>query len=249
MEVNTLKGATEKYLNDAAKKAVATVIKHETSEFLMVNEKSIGLTYFGTRVAKENIELGAEKLAAKINKLADEGKIIASLTPEFFTYDLARVPGTVDNTLVLMYVYLDADLKLKLESEDESFRMGGCPEAEEDLKLRLDDGYFWSAVSIPTVEGDTEFIREQKFYKEIETIKALLPGDTTVSKRTKCADISTSYITEEIVFHNELFKDIKNVQLTWNRNLVELPEGRVEQFNMITEVLYRNAEGKELWGR
>jgi hypothetical protein len=51
----------------------------------------------------------------------------------------------------------------------------------------------------------------------------------------------------EVIFKNEVFKEIKQVELLYTRDLVKVDENKIREFNVLTGVKYLDRNRKELF--
>lgn len=237
---NLAKLLTESAKYDLSNKATSAIVKE--------NGKTYKAAYFSAIVRSDNIQLGIDEISKIINDLSCQGLIHSCLVP-ISSMPLLRMPLSVNRSAVFCFVLLidDAHEQLKAKYSDFYTAEGGIGKSLDSDIPDLKDGEFLAGISIPyylsfsTEEsGINEHVQGQ-----IRAYLAILPRGTKVLNIEKLPvmDLFNSY---EVKFYNPLLKDIKFVGFNDVRR-VEPLDDKLEEFSLITEILYFNDKRERLY--
>lgn len=239
LQVEDFTDMANAFLNSEAKEAMT-----RKSQFL--TNAGNTCVYFGIQIADDNIDYGLKILADIANDMA-ERKLITKVLAPISGIKLARIPMQ-KQTSILFFYPLVPDNKLEFVRNFYKYQVKDVcnPEPVGDLKIQIEKGDFVYNCQISSLNLIGSKDPEQILEENIEKCLKILPEGTVVRSITKCAIVSLS-IPYQIIFHNSLMSDIKEVQFLYARHCSVVGE-TVKQFNLITGITYLDKDGKDIHG-
>lgn len=240
-----------KYLTPKAKEALSK------PKLLRMTEtdsrgKPVGVCmWFVTKVKRDNIESGVQKICTSINYLADNG-LIRHMLSDVVSIDLMDVPFQEPSSVVICYPIVPIEKYEELKKNKYYLEEGQIPPCEDDLTPMLKNGEFLAEVRIyqPMLLVKDYGTEKQLLNRKIKQYLAVLHKDTRVLNVKKCGTTGLS-LTYEIKFFNHLYSTIKKVDLEFARDIAESvdpnPKHQYTEFDQLLRVRYFDKDDKELY--
>lgn len=242
LQVEELKDLQERYFSDAAKTAIQ---KRAMNQFVVEDGKTFICAYFGSRVAVDNVELGAQKVSSKINDLAADNKIHSALSG-LIKLDLVDQAFHRSQCLVLCYVLVDETTYRKLEEEKALLDPASVPEIEGGSLINLQEGEFQAEIRISHVQSMLQRnFDPNRLETEIKHFLKFLPEGTSVVS-TRELPITDLSVRHEVTFSNPLLQRVRTVELETVREIARF-NGEIKEFNLVTGIRYFDKDGKRLY--
>lgn len=243
-KIDDLSKLADKYFSKKSKKILTKRLK----ELKGTNESGIRYRslFIAFRVRDQEIEKAVKKVCEITNQLVDRDLVCSSLSP-VLSFKLAKTPLIAPSSVVLLYIHVPEDKyeSIKKELKDSTVDEGEDPNDFGDMSPDLKDGEFLNEYRITHGLAMLEKDPEEALQTHIDMVISILPSGTEVREVTKCAifDLSIPY---EIKFYNPKLKKVKYIELEYRRDCVDL-DGRVSQFNMLTEIKYLDKNKRNIY--
>lgn len=207
--------------------------------------------YYGVRVKTSEVERGVHKMAEIMNDLAEKG-VIHSILAEPSSFDLFRMPGEEQTSVVVFYPLVPVAYADELDKARPKYyiREGEVGATLDDVgayKKVLPAGQFMAIARVThnflMMEEYREFEVPGVLFNIVQEHLKLLPEGTKFlgAKRCGISDLSVPY---ELYFENSLLPDVSEVDIEYVRAVAAISDHEVKQFNVTLGIRYFDKAGK-----